>query len=149
MNAEIGVIGGSGFYRLLDDAATVEVDTPYGSPSDQIAIGRVGERSVAFMPRHGSHHTIPPAAINYRANLWALHSLGVRRVIAPSAAGSLQPELKPGDIVVCDRSNRPRDLRLVRSARLARCTAFWRAPSSIRCSRIGWMVAAPRPSTVW
>ncbi len=103
MNAEIGVIGGSGFYRLLDDAATVEVDTPYGSPSDQIAIGRVGERSVAFMPRHGSHHTIPPAAINYRANLWALHSLGVRRVIAPSAAGSLQPELKPGDIVVCDQ----------------------------------------------
>ncbi len=103
MNAEIGVIGGSGFYRLLDEAATVEIDTPYGSPSDQIAIGRVGERSVAFIPRHGSHHTLPPAAINYRANLWALHSLGVRRVIAPSAAGSLQPELKPGDIVVCDQ----------------------------------------------
>lgn len=103
MKAEIGVIGGSGFYRLLDDVESIRVDTPYGEPSDEIGIGRVGDRGVAFIPRHGRKHTLPPAAINYRANLWALHSLGVRRVIAPSAAGSLQPDLKPGDLVICDQ----------------------------------------------
>lgn len=103
MKAEIGVIGGSGFYRLLDEVDSVQVDTPYGPPSDEVAIGRVGNRDVAFIPRHGSHHTLPPAAINYRANLWALHSLGVRRVIAPCATGSMQPGIKPGEIVVCDQ----------------------------------------------
>ena len=97
------MIGGSGFYRLFDDVESVRLDTPYGSPSEDVAIGRVGDRSVAFIPRHGSHHTLPPAAINYRANLWALHSLGVTRVIAPSAAGSLQPNMRPGDIVICDQ----------------------------------------------
>jgi 5'-methylthioadenosine phosphorylase len=101
--AEIGVFGGSGLYRLLDDVDLIHVDTPFGSPSDDIAIGKVGERSVAFMPRHGRNHTLPPAAINYRANLWALHSLGVTRVIAPTAAGSLQPNVKPGEFVVCDQ----------------------------------------------
>ncbi|HKW69338.1 MAG TPA: S-methyl-5'-thioadenosine phosphorylase, partial [Candidatus Dormibacteraeota bacterium] len=103
MNAEIGVIGGSGFYHFLDDVESVRLDTPYGSPSDKIAVGRVGDRGVAFIARHGSRHALPPAAINYRANLWALHSLGVTRVIAPSAAGSLQPSMRPGDIVVCDQ----------------------------------------------
>lgn len=103
MKAEVAVIGGSGFYKLLDDAEMVHVDTPYGEPSDDIAIGRVGERNVAFIPRHGRQHTLPPAAINYRANLWALKSIGVERVIAPSAAGSLQAGLKPGDVVICDQ----------------------------------------------
>ena len=101
--AEIGVLGGSGLYRLLDDVDLIHVDTPFGSPSDDIAIGKVGERSVAFIPRHGRNHTLPPGAINYRANLWALHSIGVKRVIAPAAAGSLQPNVKPGELVVCDQ----------------------------------------------
>ena len=104
--AEIGVFGGSGLYRLLDEVDLIDlihVETPFGLPSDDIAIGKVGERSVAFMPRHGRNHTLPPAAINYRANLWALNSIGVTRVIAPTAAGSLQPHIKPGDLVVCDQ----------------------------------------------
>ncbi len=99
----VGVIGGSGFYRLLDDVDLVHVETPYGVPSDDVAIGNVGDRRVAFIPRHGRKHTVPPAAINYRANLWALHSLGVRRVVGPCASGSLQARIGPGDLVVCDQ----------------------------------------------
>jgi 5'-methylthioadenosine phosphorylase len=101
--AAVGVFGGSGFYRFLDDVEFVEMDTPYGAPSDRIAIGGVGGVGVAFLPRHGSRHTLPPAAINYRANVWALKELGVTRVIAPTAAGSLQPQVKPGDFVACDQ----------------------------------------------
>ena len=103
VRAEIGVFGGSGLYHLLDDVELVHIETPYGSTSDDIAIGTVGDRLVAFIPRHGRKHTIPPAAINYRANLWALHSIGVTRVIAPTAAGSLQAHIKPGELVVCDQ----------------------------------------------
>ena len=102
-DASIGVFGGSGFYRLLDDVEFIEMETPYGKPSDRIAVGTVDGVSVAFLPRHGSRHTLPPAAINYRANVWALKDLGVTRVIAPTAAGSLQPNVKPGDFVVCDQ----------------------------------------------
>lgn len=101
--ATVGVFGGSGFYRLLDDVQFVHMETPYGDPSDQVALGIVDGVGVAFLPRHGSKHTLPPAAINYRANLWALKELGVTRVIAPTAAGSLQPHVKPGDFVVCDQ----------------------------------------------
>lgn len=101
--ATVGVFGGSGFYRLLDDVEFVHMETPYGDPSDRIALGIVDGVGVAFLPRHGSKHTLPPAAINYRANLWALKELGVTRVIAPTAAGSLQPHVKPGDFVVCDQ----------------------------------------------
>jgi len=101
--ATVGVFGGSGFYRLLDDVEFVHMQTPYGDPSDQVALGIVDGVGVAFLPRHGSKHTLPPAAINYRANLWALKELGVTRVIAPTAAGSLQPHVKPGDFVVCDQ----------------------------------------------
>ncbi len=101
--AAVGVFGGSGFYRLLDEVEYVEMETPFGRPSDRLAIGTVGGRRVAFLPRHGSRHTIPPAAINYRANLWAFKELGVERVIAPTAAGSLQPHVRPGDFVVCDQ----------------------------------------------
>jgi 5'-methylthioadenosine phosphorylase len=101
--AEIGVFGGSGFYRFLDQVDLVHVETPFGIPSDDIAIGQVGGHNVAFIPRHGRKHTLPPAAINYRANLWALHSLGVSRVIGPNASGSLQANIKPGDFVVCDQ----------------------------------------------
>ena len=101
--AEIGVLGGSGFYSLLDDVREVKVDTPYGSPSDSVFLADVDGRKVAFLPRHGRRHTIPPHKINYRANVWALRSLGVKAVISPCAAGSLQIEVKPGDFVVCDQ----------------------------------------------
>ena len=101
--AQVGVFGGSGFYRLLEDVQHLEVDTPYGPPSDRIAVGELDGARVAFLPRHGARHTLPPAAINYRANLWAMKELGVERVIAPSAAGSLQPQVRPGHFVVCDQ----------------------------------------------
>ena len=102
-SAEIGVFGGSGFYSLLDDVREVKVDTPYGPPSDSMFLAAVAGRRVAFLPRHGRRHTIPPHRINYRANVWAMRSLGVKAVISPCAAGSLQLAVKPGDFVVCDQ----------------------------------------------
>jgi len=101
--AEIGVFGGSGFYALLDDVREIKVDTPYGPPSDSFFLAQVAGRNVAFLPRHGRRHTIPPHLINYRANVWAMRSLGVKAVISPCAAGSLQPHVKPGDFVLCDQ----------------------------------------------
>jgi 5'-methylthioadenosine phosphorylase len=101
--AEIGVFGGSGFYSLLDDVREVKVDTPYGPPSDSFFLATVSKRKVAFLPRHGRRHTIPPHKINYRANVWAMRSLGVKAVISPCAAGSLQRHVKPGDFVLCDQ----------------------------------------------
>lgn len=101
--AEIGVFGGSGFYSLLEDVREVKVDTPYGAPSDSVMLARVAGRAVAFLPRHGRSHTLPPHKINYRANVWAMRSLGVQAVISPCAAGSLQAHVKPGDFVVCDQ----------------------------------------------
>ena len=87
---EIAVIGGSGFYTFLDDPRSVEVATPYGKPSAPIAIGTVAGRPIAFLPRHGPHHEFPAHRVPYRANLWALRSLGVRQVLAPCAVGGLQ-----------------------------------------------------------
>jgi 5'-methylthioadenosine phosphorylase len=101
--AEIGVFGGSGFYSLLEDVREIKVDTPYGPPSDSFLLATVGGRRVAFLPRHGRRHTIPPHRINYRANVWAMRSLGVKAVISPCAAGSLQRDVAPGDFVVCDQ----------------------------------------------
>ncbi|UKY53199.1 S-methyl-5'-thioadenosine phosphorylase [Streptomyces inhibens] len=101
--ADLAVIGGSGFYELLADAERITVDTPYGEPSDAITLSRVGGRRVAFLPRHGRGHALPPHRINYRANLWALRSLGVRQILAPCAVGSLRPELGPGAVVVPDQ----------------------------------------------
>jgi 5'-methylthioadenosine phosphorylase len=101
--AEIGVFGGSGFYSLFEDVHEVKVDTPYGPPSDAIFLAEVSGRSVAFLPRHGRRHTIPPHRINYRANVWAMRSLGVKAIISPCAAGSLALPVKPGDFVVCDQ----------------------------------------------
>lgn len=101
--AEIGVFGGSGFYAFLDRVEEVKVDTPYGAPSDLVAVGEVAGRKVAFLPRHGRTHSIPPHKINYRANLWAMKELGVQQVISPCAAGSLQTHVRPGDFVVCDQ----------------------------------------------
>jgi 5'-methylthioadenosine phosphorylase len=101
--AEIGVFGGSGFYALLDDVREIKVDTPYGPPSDSFFLAEVAGRGVAFLPRHGRRHTIPPHLINYRANVWAMRSLGVKAVISPCAAGSLQLHVRPGDFVLCDQ----------------------------------------------
>jgi 5'-methylthioadenosine phosphorylase len=101
--AELAVIGGSGFYSFLSGAEQVQVETPYGEPSDAVAIGAIAGRRVAFLPRHGPHHDHPPHGINYRANLWALRSLGVRQVLAPCAVGGLRAEVRPGDIVVPDQ----------------------------------------------
>jgi 5'-methylthioadenosine phosphorylase len=102
-SAEIAVIGGSGFYSFLDDVEEVPVDTPYGAPSEPVAVGEVAGRSVAFLPRHGRGHRFPPHRVPYRANLWALRSLGVQQVIAPSAVGSLNPAVGPGTLAVPDQ----------------------------------------------
>jgi 5'-methylthioadenosine phosphorylase len=101
--AEIGIIGGSGFYAFFDEATEVAVTTPFGHPSDPLTLGVVSGRRVAFLPRHGPDHRFPPHRINYRANLWALRSCGVRQVLAPCAVGSLRPELGPGSLVVPDQ----------------------------------------------
>lgn len=101
--AEIGVFGGSGFYSLLEHAEEYRVNTPYGAPSSPVMVGEIGGRTVAFLPRHGKDHSLPPHMINYRANLWAMKQLGVTRIIGPNACGSLQPDVKPGDFVICDQ----------------------------------------------
>jgi 5'-methylthioadenosine phosphorylase len=103
VTADIGVIGGSGLYALLDGATERVVSTPYGAPSDPITIAEVNGRRVAFLPRHGRDHRFPPHRIPYRANLWALRSLGVRQILAPCAVGGLRPELGPGTFVVPDQ----------------------------------------------
>ncbi|MET8625141.1 S-methyl-5'-thioadenosine phosphorylase [Kitasatospora sp. NPDC004669] len=101
--AELGVIGGSGLYALLDEVVEVRVDTPYGPPSDALFLGEVAGRRVAFLPRHGRGHKLPPHRIDYRANLWALRSLGVRQVLGPCAVGGLRPEYGPGTLLVPDQ----------------------------------------------
>ncbi|MCW2758001.1 MAG: S-methyl-5-thioadenosine phosphorylase [Nocardioidaceae bacterium] len=97
----IAVIGGSGFYTFLDAPTDQLVATPYGDVA--VSTGVVAGREVAFLPRHGAHHEHPPHGVNYRGNLWALRSLGVRQVIGPCAVGSLKPELGPGTLVVPDQ----------------------------------------------
>jgi 5'-methylthioadenosine phosphorylase len=99
----IGVFGGSGFYRFLDDVEEVPVATPYGRPSAPVRVGRIDGTQVAFMPRHGDEHTLPPHRINYRANVWAMQEVGVKRIVGPAACGSLKPELAPGTFVICDQ----------------------------------------------
>jgi 5'-methylthioadenosine phosphorylase len=101
--ATVGVFGGSGFYSFLDDVEEVAVDTPYGPPSDRFFIGDVGGTRVAFLPRHGRNHHLPPHAIPYRANVWAMREIGVQRLIGPCAAGSLDRDVPPGSFVVCDQ----------------------------------------------
>jgi 5'-methylthioadenosine phosphorylase len=101
--ADVGVIGGSGLYSLLDDVEEVAVETPYGPPSAPVTIGDVGGRRVAFLPRHGVGHTLPPHRVPYRANLWALRELGVRAIFGPCASGSLQSNIHPGQFVVVDQ----------------------------------------------
>ena len=103
--ALIGIIGGSGIYDpgLIESPERLKVYTPYGQPSSMIIIGAYQGKQVAFIPRHGEGHIIPPHAINYRANIWAFKELGVERVLAPSAVGSLQEEYRPGELVLPDQ----------------------------------------------
>ena len=101
--ADIGVIGGSGFYSFLDDVTEITVETPYGPPSDSLFVGDVAGRRVAFLPRHGRQHHLPPHRINYRANLWALRSVGVTQVLGPCAVGGLRAEFGPGTLLVPDQ----------------------------------------------
>src|SRR5574340_142744 len=101
----LGVIGGSGFYNFsgLENAHTVEVDTPFGSPSSPIMIGSLQGRQVAFLARHGLGHTLMPGEVNYRANIYALKQLGVEFVVGVSACGSLRHDYQPGDLVIPDQ----------------------------------------------
>jgi 5'-methylthioadenosine phosphorylase len=101
--ADIAIFGGSGFYTLAEDVEEIKVETPYGAPSDKVALATIAGRRVAFLPRHGKDHSLPPHRIPYRANLWAMKQLGVQRIIGPTAAGSLQRHIKPGEFVVCDQ----------------------------------------------
>lgn len=101
--AEIGVFGGSGFYSFLEDSEDVELDTPYGAPSARPVVGKIGGTRVAFIPRHGSKHELPPHRIPYRANVWAMKELGVRRILGPCASGALRPDLALGEFVICDQ----------------------------------------------
>ena len=101
--ADIGVIGGSGFYEFLADAKEVAVETPFGEPSETVLVGDVGGKKVAFLPRHGRDHRFPAHMIPYRANLWALRALGVRRILAPSAVGSLTASYGPGTLIIPDQ----------------------------------------------
>ena len=103
VRADIGVFGGSGFYSLLPDVEEITLTTPYGEPSGNLYVATHEGKRVAFLPRHGPQHTIPPHAINYRANVWAMKSLGVRFLISPCAAGSLQRHVRPEHFVVCDQ----------------------------------------------
>ena len=105
MQAEFGVIGGTGLYdpKLLKNVQEIKIDTPYGNPSDAITIGEMSGKSVAFLPRHGKLHTIRPTDINVRANIFALKQLGVKRILAASTVGSLREDYAPGDIVFTDQ----------------------------------------------
>ncbi|MPZ74050.1 MAG: S-methyl-5'-thioadenosine phosphorylase [Nitriliruptorales bacterium] len=100
---QVGIFGGSGFYSLLSDAREVVADTPFGPPSAPVVIGDIGGRNVGFLPRHGPKHELPPHAINYRANVWAMKQLGATDLILPCAAGSLQKHVAPGHFVICDQ----------------------------------------------
>ena len=99
----LGVFGGSGFYELLEDAQEVIVDTPYGSPAGPVVVGLLAGHRVAFMARHGREHGFAAHRVPYRANVWALHSLGVRSIVAPCSVGSLQPDIQPGQFVIVDQ----------------------------------------------
>ncbi|MGQ9461116.1 MAG: S-methyl-5'-thioadenosine phosphorylase [Candidatus Bathyarchaeaceae archaeon] len=97
--ADVAIIGGSGLETILEDMEQIRVGTPYGLPPP-ISIGEVGGKSVAFLPRHGLHHSIPPHKVNYRANIHVLFEMGVKRIIATNAVGAINVNFKPGDLVI-------------------------------------------------
>ncbi len=140
--ADVAVIGGTGFYSFLEDAREHHVPTPYGDPSAPVAVGTVAGRSVAFLPRHGAHHELPPHAINYRANLWALRSLGVRQVLAPCAVGGLSHDVAPGDIVVPDQLVDRTHRRIASYVETGACHLPFADPY---CPRLSPVVAAAVP----
>lgn len=90
-------------YSFLENVKEIKVKTPYGAPSDSIALATLHGKKVAFLPRHGKDHRYPPHKIPYRANLWAMKELGVKKIIGPCAAGSIQKKVKPGEFVICDQ----------------------------------------------
>jgi 5'-methylthioadenosine phosphorylase len=102
---EVGVIAGSGLYEMpgLKMLREERIETPYGDPSTPYAIGELGGVEVAFLPRHGVPHRIPPAQVNYRANIWGFKELGVKRILSMNATGGINADLKPGHIVICDQ----------------------------------------------
>jgi 5'-methylthioadenosine phosphorylase len=99
LKARIAIIGGSGLERLFEKPGQSIIKTPYGKPPP-VSIGKVGGKLVVFLPRHGSNHSVPPHRINYRASIWALHTLGVRRILATNAVGAINRDFKPGQIAV-------------------------------------------------
>ena len=137
------MIGGSGFYEFLEDATDVNVETPYGDPSSPVAVGTVAGQQVAFLPRHGRGHAYPPHLINYRANLWALRSVGVRQVLAPCAVGGLLPSVAPGDIVVPDQLV---DRTSGRAQSYVERGAVHAPFADPYCERLGTAVAAADPA---
>lgn len=102
-HAPLGVFGGSGFYEFLDGAQEIVVDTPYGPPAGPVVLGSVAGNPVAFMARHGRNHEFAAHRVPYRANMWAMHSVGVRSIVTPCSVGSLQPDIHPGQLVVIDQ----------------------------------------------
>lgn len=102
VKARLGIIGGSGLYQsgLLESSEFLEVSTPYGSPSAPVEVGLFGDKSIAFLARHGPEHRIPPHRINHKANLWALKEVGIQRLVATSSVGSLKLEIRPGEFVM-------------------------------------------------
>ncbi len=102
---KVGIIGGTGMYDadFVSQPKTVEVETPFGKPSSPVVVGFIGKSEVVLIPRHGTGHTINPSNVNYRANIWAMKQLGVKRIIAPCAVGSLKEEIRPGDLVFTDQ----------------------------------------------
>lgn len=103
MAPRLGVFGGSGFYEFVDDADEHVVETPYGPPAAPIVVGTIAGHEVAFMARHGVRHDYQPHRVPYRANVWAMHLIGVTSIIAPCSVGSLQPDIHPGQLVVVDQ----------------------------------------------
>ncbi|HWM18873.1 MAG TPA: S-methyl-5'-thioadenosine phosphorylase [Ilumatobacteraceae bacterium] len=103
LGVEVGIIGGSGFYEYLDDPVEITVTTPYGEAAAPIAVGSVAGCRVAFLPRHGRRHDYAAHRVPFRANVWAMASLGVRSMIGPCSVGSLQPDIHPGEFVVVDQ----------------------------------------------
>jgi 5'-methylthioadenosine phosphorylase len=101
--SKIGIIGGTGLYSFLDNVEEKKIETPYGDPSAELSIGTYQDKEIVFLPRHGKTHQFPPHKINYKANMWAMQSLGVKHIIAPTAAGSLRKDIHPGDFVVVDQ----------------------------------------------
>lgn len=101
--ASVAILGGTGFYSLADDLQPIDRVTPFGPTSAAVNVGRFGGKTVAFLARHGNSHEYPAHRVPYRANLWALHSLGVKTLISTFSCGSLQPKIAPGDFLICDQ----------------------------------------------